>query len=222
MREQVMREQDRLRVLQVGASGHDGRRMRAPPARRSRRSARQLAPRWCRRGRAGTAGSAWRSGRCGCDRRAACRRARRPTRSTSPRSSAKCTSSSVSSGRTRPVATPASRASSAASMPLSSSSVRIAGRGERRGVCPRTRDVVGRELPVEVRRPAQRGELGRRTIGEAAAPQRAGLARRSRTSCFDTMPYWPARSRRAEILLGSDQISMKPFASDWSNVSPVS
>ena len=41
-------------------------------------------------------------------------------------------------------------------------------------------------------------------------------------SALDTLDLRHFASRRAEILLGSDQISMNPFDSDWSNVSPVS
>jgi hypothetical protein len=97
----------------------------------------------------------------------------------------------------------------------------VAGRRQCPGVGPRARDVVRRELPVELRRPAQRRELGGRPGGEAATPEGARLAcalvRRRVVG-----HYCCARSRRAEILLGSDQISMKPFDSDWSKVSPVS
>ena len=107
-------------------------------------------------------------------------------------------------------------------MPLEFVGGQVAGRGERLGVRVRAGDVVGRELPVEVRRPAQRGELGRRPVGEPAAPQGAGFARAVLGIALRHDAYWPARSRRAEIFVGSDQISMKPFASDWSNVSPVS
>ena len=101
----------------------------------------------------------------------------------------------------------------------------VAGRGERRGVRARAGDVVRRELPVEMRRLAERRELRRRTAGEPAAPEGARLAGAVLgliVVCRHGAPTRPARSRRAEILLGSDHSSMKPLASDWSNVSPVS
>ncbi len=52
-------------------------------------------------------------------------------------------------------------------------SVEVPGRGERAGVRTRPGEVVGRELPVEVRRLREPGELGRRPGGEAGAPERA-------------------------------------------------
>ena len=51
--------------------------------------------------------------------------------------------------------------------------VEVARGGERRRVRVRSRDVVARELPVEVGRAAQRGELGRRSAREARAPERS-------------------------------------------------
>ncbi len=52
-------------------------------------------------------------------------------------------------------------------------------RGERAGVCARAAQVVGRQLPVEVGRAAQRLELGRGAIREASAPERRAVAVRA-------------------------------------------
>ena len=49
----------------------------------------------------------------------------------------------------------------------------VAGRGERRRVRPRTGEVVGRQLPVEVGRAAESLQFGRGAAAEARAPQRA-------------------------------------------------
>ena len=49
----------------------------------------------------------------------------------------------------------------------------VPGRGERAGVRTRPGEVVGGELPVEVRRLREAGELGRWAGGEAGAPERA-------------------------------------------------
>ena len=49
--------------------------------------------------------------------------------------------------------------------------VEIPGRGEGPGVRTRALEVVGREHPVEVGRPAQFGEFGRRAVGEAPSPE---------------------------------------------------
>ena len=47
----------------------------------------------------------------------------------------------------------------------------VARSGERRGVCLRARDVVGREHPVEVRRTAQRRKFGRGPARKARSPE---------------------------------------------------
>ena len=138
-----------------------------------------------------------------------------PTVATSSRSRAECTSSSLSSGRMTPSLHPGLDHAERGQHPLELLRGQVAGRGERPGVRPRAGEVVGRELPVEVRRAAERDEFGRRSVGEPSAPEGAALGLRHAYSPDD-------RSRRAEIFDGSDQISMKPLACDWSKVSPVS
>ena len=100
--------------------GRGACRRAARPARPAPRPARPAGRPRPGRGRAGRAAGRWRPGRCGTGRRAACRRAL-PSRSSRPRSSAVCTSSSSTVGRNAPEAQAASRSSSAASIRPSSS-----------------------------------------------------------------------------------------------------
>ena len=53
--------------------------------------------------------------------------------------------------------------------------VEVAGGRQRLGVRVRAGEVVERQLPVEVGRAAQRGEFGRRPVGEPAAPEAVSL-----------------------------------------------
>ena len=79
-------------------------------------------------------------------------------------------SAAAAASRRRPRA---ASASSPACIARASSAVEVPGRGERRGVGVRAGDVVGREHPVEVRRPAERDQFRRRPGGEPGAPERA-------------------------------------------------
>ena len=168
---QVVREQDRLRVLQVRAAGHDRVRVRLGLRDDARRRRAGCRARSCASGRAGTSARAWRSGRCGCARRAACRRARARRRAMSACSSAPCTSSSCGPGRSVPSVMPrASTSRPVVHRPLLVGG-EIAGRGERLRVRVRAGDVVEREVPVEVGGAAQRRELRRRPGRESGAPQ---------------------------------------------------
>ena len=93
------------------------------------------------------------------------------------------------------------------------------------GVSPRLQQVVRRQAPVEVHREAQRRHLRGGSAGEPAAPQpgrspRAGPRPSGRLRHSTLRPT--RRSRAAAIFEGRPQSSMKPLASDWSNVSPVS
>ncbi len=74
------------------------------------------------------------------------------------------------------------------------------------------RDVIGREHPVEVGRLAQRGKRIRRPVGEPTAPQRPSL-----------VLTLPARSRSCAAIFDDRPCTCtKPFAADWSKVSPSS
>ena len=92
-------------------------------------------------------------------------------------------------------------------------------------------DVVGGELPVEVRGLAQRRHDVGRAGGEAAAPERAFVG--AVPVCHGPSYFWipaPERSgapwmrcsRSEAVLAERPNMSMKPRADDWSKVSPVS
>jgi hypothetical protein len=99
-------------------------------------------------------------------------------------------------------------------------------------------DVVRREPPVEVHGRGQLRQRLCRTVGEAAAPEpdvtvvaahssssldegvKTPPRRDEEAHCSTQAPY--ARSRLAAIFCDRPKISMKPCAFDWSNVSPES
>ena len=85
----------------------------------------------------------------------------------------------------------------------------------------RGRQVVRREPPVELGRPGQRRQRVGRPGGEPAAPQpqRSGLGA---TGSCAVPEVGLLVALGAAILLGRPHRSMKPLASDWSKVSPVS
>ena len=119
-----------------------------------------------------------------------------PARSTRPRSSAECTSSSSGVGaeraggdvglQLRPGPT---------SMPASSSSVSSPARCSTRACAIDAAQVVGRQPPVEVRRLRQRGQRVRRPGGEPPTPQAAhGRERGGRRTECGVDASWPDRS----------------------------
>ena len=141
---------------------------------RARRPGRPAPPRPRGPGRAGRAAGRWRPGRCGCARRAACRRSARAApagRARSPcgrpRPSGAATKRAVGHPR-RPAcrAPPGPRACS--------SSVEQPGPVQHPGVRPGLEQVVGRQPPVEVHRQAQRRHLRRGPAGEPAPHSRVG------------------------------------------------
>ena len=171
--QQMVGQQDRLRGLQVRLAGHDRRRVggglgRPAPRRRRARRRRPGAPR-----RAATSGTAWPPGRFATGPPAAGHRGRGPTRSISPRSSAACTSSSVTSGRKLPSATSSAEAVQPGQQPVALLFGQQPGPKQHPGVRLGRGDVVGRQHPVEVGRLAQRGQRVGRAVGEPAAPQRS-------------------------------------------------
>ena len=97
------------------------------------------------------------------------------------------------------------------------------------GVSAGPRNVVRRQPPVEVGRLRQQSESRRSVAGEAAAPQ-ADLAHLPGTrhtaahlAAGRVLAHAPCRrSRPAAILLDRPCSSMKPLAWLWSNVSPAS
>ena len=168
VREQVVREADRLGVLQVGAAracGASGARS-ACSSSASTSVERPAGDATCACVAQVQPQSRWRSGRCGDARRAACRRGRRRAARCSPRSSAVCTSSSATVGRNAPDATSASSASSAASIRVELVVVEQARPGAARGRAP-------------------------------ASPRcRSGASRQSKWTLDATAPAAPRRARR--------------------------
>ena len=157
-----------------------------------------------------------------------------PARSMSPRSSAVWTSSSSSAGWKAPDSTSARSRSSPSSIAASVGVVEQPGAraGPGRGRASPAMS-CGREPPVEVgglatarraRRRARR-RSGRPT-GSRARPRvpRRGWRRRRHPAYRSGCPHpWASRwSRAAAILEDRPCSSMKPLASDWSNVSPSS
>ena len=149
------------------------------PGRRGRRPGRAGARRWRARGRAGTSEQRGDLVVARCGRRGAGRRRRRPTSSISSRSSAPCTSSSDGSGSSEPVGVPVAPARRGRRAAPWSSSVSSPAACRALAWAREPGEVVGREPPVEVGRPRQRLELGRRPRGEAAAPELALVGARS-------------------------------------------
>ena len=74
-------------------------------------------------------------------------------------------------------------------------------------------DVVRRQYPVEMGRPAQCAQRGGRAVGEPSTPQRTLVGAHVSSA---------ARSRRAASLDDSPCTWTKPLAIDWSKVSPSS
>ena len=127
-----------------------------------------------------------------------------PIRSTSPRSRAPWTSSSVADGANAPDATSASSCVQAGDHSGELVVGEQVGPMESSGVGPRAGEVVRREPPVEVGGPAEGEHRLRRAAAEAAAPQPPGVG----IVAHDGRPA----SRRAAILLDSPYNSMKPRA----------
>ena len=118
VRQQLVGEQHRLRVLQVGHTGHDGVRVCGRPGWRARRRGRAAAPRPARTRRAGRAETAWRPGRCGSGRPAACRRVGAEPLEQAALQRAVHVLVRRRRARTRRDSTSAARSSSAASIPV--------------------------------------------------------------------------------------------------------
>ena len=196
-------------MLQVREAGRRRRRRGARPGRAARAADGRRRATSAARGRAGTAAGRWRPGRCGCGRRAACRRAA-PSRSIRPRSSAVCTSSSSASARSDPAATSAVELVERrrASRP-SSSSVEQAGPVQHPGVGPGCRP--GRRAPAASRsgpRPTAPPAPSDGPAGEPAAPQPRVGARVRRSARRASA----AGRACAAILLGRPHSSTKPLA----------
>ena len=159
VRQQMMREQNRLRGLQVGLAGHDRGRVRGGLGRErvddveTPRATRRTASRSHIRNSVATWSLRERPARSRPPRSG-------PTRSIRPRSSAPCTSSSVGIGPKLPVATSWPQAVQPGEQSVALFLGEQAGLMQHPGVGFRRRDVVGRQHPVEVGRLAQCGQLG--------------------------------------------------------------
>ena len=217
VREQVMREQHRLRVLQVRAPRHRRRRGAVRPARPAPPQLKRLDRRAPGPRRAGTSGSAWRSGRCGSGRPAAVHPARHQPARAGP-APARC-ARPRRRGRRRaaPEATSASSESSPSSSAAQLAVGQQTGPVQHAGVSRRAGDVVAGQPPVELGGHRQGAQRVGRAAREPAAPQPGRLAGADASAHQE--PLW---SRRAAIRLGSPHSCTNPLARLWSNVSPVS
>ena len=171
VREQMMREQHRLRALQVRVAGQARSRSTPPRAAAAPAAARGCAPRPRDPRAAGTDAGRARPGRCGCGRCAASRPTV-PAISVTRRSIAVWMSSSVganTNGRRR--APPRPESSAAITTPRSSS-VSRPDPGQHLHVRARAGEVVGGEAAIEREADGEREQLVGRTLAEAAVPER--------------------------------------------------
>ena len=189
VRQQLVGDEHRLRVLQVRhARGGD---VLVPLGQAEQRvlqatTAPTPAPGRCA---AGTAAGRWPPGRCGCARRAACRRAA-PSFSSRPRSSASCTSSSASIGANVPATTSADSSVERADHLLELVVGEQPGPVQHPGVRPGRRQVVGRQPPVDV------GGLGQRGHRRRGPPPKRPPQSRVCAGCRSVTSPAAARGRR--------------------------
>ncbi len=86
----------------------------------------------------------------------------------------------------------------------------VAGRGEGASVRPRAPDVVAAQLPVEVRRAAEPLQLGRGTVTETPAPERALVRRAAHRAPPDC-----AKSHTSRAFCACKRFSASSQMTDW-------